>query len=122
MLAALEDPNEVLNGVTIRDVYNYVMEKYAMISQAKVGANLDTFNNPIYNSRTLAIYIRKQELCQEMAVDTNAPIIEATMVTTGTKHAVATGCMDDVWRGWMRIPNNQNIWVRWKAVWGGAFL
>ena len=34
-----------------------------------------------------------------MAKDANVPINEATMVTTGTKHAVATGGMDDVWHG-----------------------
>ena len=97
MLASLEDPDEGLNGVTIHDVYDYVMGKYVMISQAEVNANLDTFNNPIDASRTLFVYIRKQELCQDMAKDAHVPITEATMVTTGTKHAVATGGIDDAW-------------------------
>ena len=59
VLAALEDPGEGLNGVTIRDVYEYVMIKYATISQAEVDANLDTFNGPIDASHTLSVYIRK---------------------------------------------------------------
>ena len=44
------------------------------------------------------------------------------MVTTGNKHAVATSGMDDAWRGWMRLPNDQRAWVRWKTMWGGDFL
>ena len=64
----------------------------------------------------------KQELCQEMAKEVNVPITEATMVTTGNKHAVATSGMDDAWFGWMQLPNDQKTWVRWKTMWGGAFL
>ena len=70
MLVALKDPDEVLNGVTIRDVYDYAMDNYATISQAKVNANLNTFNNPINDSRTLAVYICKQEIFQDMSKDT----------------------------------------------------
>ena len=44
------------------------------------------------------------------------------MVTTGTKHAVATGGMDDAWCVWMRLPNDQQNWVRWKTMWSGAFI
>ena len=60
VLAALEDPDKVLNWVTICNVYDYVMDKCVMISQAEVDATLDTFNKPINTSRTLAIYIRNQ--------------------------------------------------------------
>ena len=116
MLTALKKPGKVLNGVNIRDVYDYVMENYTTISQAEVDANLDTFNKPIDTRRTLAVYIRKQELCKEMLEDANLPIIEATMVNAGTKHAVSTGGMDDAWRGWMRLPNDQQTWVRWKTM------
>ena len=122
MLAALEDPNKGLNGVTIRDIYDYVMGNCATISQADFDTNLDTFNEPINASRTLAVYIRKQELCQDMAEDAHVPITKATMVTTGTKHDVANGGMDDAWRVWMRLPNDQQTWVQWKTMWSGAFL
>ena len=122
VFAALEDPNEGLNGFIVRNVYNYAMENYATISQAEVNANLETFNNPINTSRALVLYIRKQELCKEMAEDVNVFITKATMVTTCTKQAVATGDMDDACRGWMWLPNDQQIWVCWKTVWGGALL
>ena len=60
VIASFEDPGKGLNGVTTRDVYDYVMGNYAKISQAEVNANLDTFNKPIDASRTLAVYIWKQ--------------------------------------------------------------
>ena len=122
MLTALEDPDEGLNGVTIRDVYEYVMGNYATISQDEVDDNLNKFNEPIDTSQTLAVYIRKQELCQEMAEDAHVPITESTIVTTGIKHAVSAGGMDDAWRVWMRLPNDQQTWVRWKTMWSVAFL
>ena len=84
--------------------------------------NLDTFNEPIDARCTLSVYIRNKELCQEMSKDAHVPITEATMVTTVTKHAVATVGMDDGWRVWMRLPNYQQTWVRWKTMWSGAFL
>ena len=61
VLVALEDPNEGINGVTVRDVYDYVTGN-ATISQAEVDDNLNKFNEPIDTSQTLAVYIRKQEL------------------------------------------------------------
>ena len=70
----------------------------------------------------IAVYIRKQELCQEMAENAHVPITEDTTVTTGTKHAVATGGMDDALRIWMRLPNDQQTWVQWKTMLSGAFL
>ena len=112
VLSALKDPDKGLNGVTICNVYNYVMGNYATISQAEFDANLDTFNELIDASHTLAFYIWKQELCQEMAEDVHVTITKATMVTTGTKHDVATGGMDDAWCVWMRLPNHHQTWVR----------
>ena len=57
-----------------------------------------------------------------MAEDAHVPITEATMVTTGNKHAIANGGMDAAWRVWMRLPNDQKTWVRWKNMSSGAFL
>ena len=122
VLAALKDPNEGLNGVTIRNVYDYVMGNHATIYQAEVDDNLNKFNKPINASQTLAVYIRKQELFQEMAEYAHVPITNATMVTTGIRHTVATGGMDDAGRVWMRLPNDQQTWVQWKMMWSGAFL
>ena len=112
----MDNPDEGINGVTIRDVYDYLMGNYATISQAEVDANVNKSNEPIDARRTLAVYICKQELFQDMEEDAHVPITEATMVTTGTKHSVATSGMDDAWRVWMRLPNNQKNWVRWKTM------
>ena len=57
VIAAIEDPNVGLNEVTICDVYDYVMDNYATILQAKVNSNLDTFNEHIDSRCTLAVYI-----------------------------------------------------------------
>ena len=112
VLAALKDPDKGLNGVAIRNIYDYVMGNYATIFQAEVDNNLNKFNEPIDASQTLAVYNRKLELCQEMSEDAHVPITKATMVTTGTNHAVATVGMDYAWRVWMRLPNDQQTWVR----------
>ena len=57
-----------------------------------------------------------------MAEDVHVPITEATMITMGTKDAVANGSVNDVWRMWMRLPNYQQTWIRWKTMWSGSFL
>ena len=41
------------------------------------------------------------------------------MVSTGTRHAVATGNMQLAWRDWVRIPNK--TWILWKVHWTQAF-
>ena len=51
--------------------------------------NLADFNTGIDPGLPLAVYTRKQEQCQVFAFDAAVPISEATMVTTGTKHALA---------------------------------
>jgi hypothetical protein len=94
VIAELDDPDEGLNDVEVRDLYDHIMDRFAKISQQEIDDNLKSFNEGIDPSRPLAVYTRKQELCQETASDAHVPIDEATMVTTGTKHAVATGGMD----------------------------
>ena len=115
-------PRRGVNGVAIHDVYDYVMVNHAKIYQAEVDNNLNKLNEPIDSSQTLAVYIRKQELCHDMAEDAHIPITEATMVATGTKHVVATGGMDDAWHVWKRLPNDQQTWVQWESMWSGAFI
>ena len=80
------------------------MDRFAEISQIEIDTNLANFNDGIDPSKTLAVYTQKQELYQEIANNAYVPMIEATMVTTGTKHAVATGGMDQPWKEWMRRP------------------
>ena len=43
------------------------------------------------------------------------------MVTTGTKHAVATGGMDQAWKEWMRTLAANRTWPNWKTHWTAAF-
>ena len=71
------------------------MDRFAKISQTEIDANLVLFNKGMEPSRTLAVYTCKQDLYQEIANDANVPITKATMATTGTKHAVASGGMEE---------------------------
>ena len=119
--AELDEPDEGLNDITIRDLYDHVMDRFANISQCEIDENLASFNEGIDPTKTLAVYTRKQELCQETANDAAVPITEATMVTTGTKHAVATGGMDQPWKEWMRTPTANRTWPNWKTHWSAAF-
>ena len=43
------------------------------------------------------------------------------MVTTGTKHAVATGGMDQPWKEWTRQAALNRTWLNWKSHWTTAF-
>ena len=119
--AEIDDPDEGLNDVIIIDLYNHIMDRFANISQAEIDANLATFNEGIDATKTLAVYTRKQELCQEIALDARVEITESTMVTTATKHAVSTGGMDEVWKQWMRNPSIDRTWSNWKTHWTAAF-
>ena len=119
--AELDDPDEGLNDISLRELYDHVMDRFAHISQEEIDANVARFNEGIDPTKTLALYTRKQELCQEIAHDAEVPISEATMVNTATKHAVATGGMDQPWREWMRTPAQNRTWNDWKAHWTDAF-
>ena len=119
--AKLDDPDEGLNNIEVRDLYDHIMDRFANISQAMIDKNLATFNEGIDPTRTLAVYTRKQEVCQEIAADANVPITEATMVTTGTKHAVATGGLEEEWKAWIRTPPANRTWPNWKTHWTAAF-
>ena len=91
--AELDDPDEGLNGVTVQQLFDHVTARHAKISQPEIGKNKQVFEQGIDASKTLAIYIRKQEACLETSVDADDPFSDATMVSTGTRHAVATGSM-----------------------------
>ena len=93
-----DDPDEGLNGVDIRTLYEHVMDRFATILQGKIDKNIKQFNQGMDPSKTLVVYVRKQEQCLETSVDAEDPISEATMMTTGTKHAVGSGDMALAWR------------------------
>ena len=77
------------------------MDRFAKISQTEIDANVTRFNKGIYPTLTLAVYMRKQEICQEPASNSGLSISEETMITMGTKNSVATGGMEVAWRKWM---------------------
>jgi hypothetical protein len=58
--------------------------------------NMSKFNVGMDPILPLAVYTRKQEKCQVFATDAGVPISEATLVTTGTKNALATGAFAEM--------------------------
>lgn len=119
--AELDDPDEGLNDVSIRDLIDHIRQRYCHIAQDDIDANMDKFNEGIDPTLPLAVYTRKQETCQEFAQDANVPISEETMVTTGTKHALQCGGLTQAWREWRRLPADQHTWLNWKSHWTAAF-
>ena len=119
--AALDDPTEGLNGVSIQQLIAHVRYNYAHISQPEIDANMADFHQGIDAALPLAVYTRKQERCQTFALDARVPISEATMVTTGTKAALQCGGMTLAWREWQRRPSNDHTWNNWVSHWTAAF-
>ena len=88
---------------------------YTLISQPDLDKNLAKFNTGINTSLPLAVYTHTQEKCQIFASDTGVPVFNATMVTMGCKHAIASGNMTLGWRP--RIWNKPNKWQHhWTAL------
>jgi hypothetical protein len=119
--AILDDPSEGLNGIDLRTLVTHILTTYAQISQPNLDDNLTDFNTGINPILPLAVYTRKQEKCQIFAHNAGVPISDATMVTTGTKHALATGNMTLVWREWKQHSIVDHTWPNWKAHWTAAF-
>ena len=123
VLAELMDPDEGLNGVTIRQIFDHVMLRFANVSQLEVISNLIRFNEPMDPRVTLAVYVRRQERFQKVAADAEMPTSKATMVSTLTKHAAATGDLDVTWGTWKartlaRLPMG---WADAVTHWAAAF-
>jgi hypothetical protein len=92
--AALDNPTKGLNAVSLRNLATHIRRTYATILQPDVNDNMQdsmTENNAML---PLAVYTHKQEKCQAFAQDTEVPISEATMITTGTKAALSCGNMN----------------------------
>ena len=84
--AKIDNPDEGLNGVTIREFLGHVRSRYATINQTLIDENIVELDKPIQADLPLAICTRNQKKFQVFAAKANVPISEATMVTTGTKH------------------------------------
>jgi hypothetical protein len=113
--AVLNNPIEGLNGIDLRMLVTHILTRYAQISQPDLDDNLTEFNTGINPILPLAVYTRKQEKCQVFANYASIPISDATMVTTGTKHTLATGNMTPVWQEWKCCPIANHTWPNGKA-------
>jgi hypothetical protein len=113
--AILDDPIKRLNGIDLHLLITHILARYAQISQPNLDDNLTEFNTGINPILPLAVYTRKQEKCQVFANNAGIPILDATMVTTGTTHALATGNMTLVWRKWKLCPIANHTWSNWKV-------
>eukprot|EP00804_Cyclotella_cryptica_P020406 CCRYP_012624-RA/>CCRYP_012624-RA protein AED:0.67 eAED:0.42 QI:0/0/0/0.75/0/0/4/0/921 len=119
--AELNDPDEGLNDVLVRDLLDHIRDCYCHIGQDKIDSNMSTFLKGMDPSLPLSVYTRKQEHCQDFAADAHVPISEATMVTTGTKHAIQCCDFTGAWKEWNRRPDAEKTWPNWKIHWTRAF-
>jgi hypothetical protein len=95
--AVLDNPIKGLNGINLRTLVHHIATTYAQISQPDLDDNPEDFNMGIDPGLPLAVYTRKQESCQVFALNAAVPISKATMVTTGTKHALECSNMTMAW-------------------------
>jgi hypothetical protein len=119
--AVLGNPIEGLNGIDLRTLVQHIATTYAQISQPDLYNNLANLNTGIEPGLPLAVYTRKQECCQVFALNAAVPISEATMVTTGTKHALSCSNMIMAWREWNRCAIANHTWPNWKTHWMSVF-
>jgi hypothetical protein len=119
--ATLDNPTKGLYAVNHRTLVMHIFNTYSQISQPDLDDNMTKFHSSIDSSLPLAIYTRKQEKCQAFAANSGVPISDKTIITTGTKHALACGNMTLAWRKWKRCPIINHTWPSWKAHWNAAF-
>eukprot|EP00970_Alexandrium_tamarense_P011559 scaffold2534_cov176-Alexandrium_tamarense.AAC.1 len=100
--AELDDPDEGLNAVSVRELLQFIRERYCQIDQSEIDKNMEIFYEGMDPSVPLSVYIRKQEECQDFALDAKVPISDQTMITTATKHALQCGDYTEAWKEWNR--------------------
>jgi hypothetical protein len=108
--AALDDPTEGLNAVTLRQLITHICTTYSQISQPDLGDKVTDFKQGIDPNLPLAIYMLNQEKCQTFVQDAGMPISKEMMVTTGTKHALNCGNMTHTWQEWKHRPLPEQTW------------
>jgi hypothetical protein len=87
--AVLDNPTKGLNTINLHSLVIHILTTYAQISQHNLDDNMTDFHSGNNLGLPLAVYTRKQEKCQVFAADVEVPISNETMITTGTKHALA---------------------------------
>jgi hypothetical protein len=111
----LDDPIKGLNGINLCTLdQKHIITTYLQICQPNLDNNLADFNMGIDLGLPLVVYTKKQECCQVFALNAAVPISKATMVTTGTKHALACGNMTMAWRKWNNCAIANHTWSKWK--------
>jgi hypothetical protein len=119
--AVLDDPTEGLNTVDLCTRDMHILNTYAQISKTDLDDTMTDYYSGINSSHPLAIYTRKQEKCQVFATDAGGPFSDKTMITTGTKHALACSNMLLAWHKWKCCPPINHTWPNWKAHWTATF-
>jgi hypothetical protein len=98
--AVLDNPTEGLNAINLLILVMHILNTCAQISQPDQDDNMTNFHSSINLGLPLAIRTRKQEKWQVIASNAGVPISNKTMITTGTKHALACGNMTLALREW----------------------
>ncbi len=119
--AVLDHPIKGLNGINLHMLVHHIATMYVQISQPNLDNNLADFNSEIDPGLPLTVYTRKQERCQVFALNAAVPISKATMVTTGTKHALTCGNMTMAWREWNHCTIADHTCFTWKTHWMSTF-
>jgi hypothetical protein len=117
----LDNPTKGLNAVVLCTLVMHILNTYAQISQPDLDDNMTNFYSGINLGLPLAIYTRKQEKCQVFTANAGVFISKETMITTGTKHALACSNMTLAWRKRKLFPPINHTWPNWKAHWTAAF-
>ncbi len=95
--AVLDIPTKGLNAADLCTLVMKILNTYAQISQPDLDDNTTDLHSGIYLGLPLEVYTRKQEKCQVFATNAGVPISDKTMITRGTKHALACGNMTLAW-------------------------
>jgi hypothetical protein len=98
----------------------HILTTYAQISQPDLDDNMTNFHSGINSGLPLAAYSRKQEKCQVFAANALVPISDKTMITTGTKQALAFSNMMLAWPKWKHCLLPDHTWPNWKTHWTAA--
>ncbi len=106
----LDNPTEGLNGINLRSLLMHILTTYTQIRQPDLDDNITDFHSGIDLGRPLAVYTRIQEKCQVFAANARVPISNETMITTGTKCALACDNMTLAWCKWKSCPLLNHTW------------
>ena len=77
--AALNNPTEELNSVSIWVLITHIRKNYAQISQPEINANMPDLHQGIDAALPIAVFYARQECRQIFALNAGVPISEATI-------------------------------------------